>query len=103
MSPCHEPSGLRRITLTTPSSFALSELLAEPIGGEFMRHGAQQAVNVGDKREAVHDAIQIRLGHFHRHADAVVAPGLKAAGQALGGLHGSDRIAQDRVQPRLTA
>jgi hypothetical protein len=83
-SPCHQPSGLRRITLTTPSSFD------------------KQAVDVGDAREAVHDALQVRLWHLHRHADAVVAPCLEIASQAWGiltNMIGSPMIGNNRVSP----
>jgi len=71
--------------------------------GEFMRHGDQQAIDVGDEREAAHDALQAPLRNLHRHANAIVAARRETAGQALRRFHECDGIADDREQSCLAA
>src|SRR5512133_1182768 len=74
MSPCQVRSGLRRMTLTTPSLLARSEVVAQWAKAvNLLRHGDQDSVDVPRGRETRHDGAEVIGRHLHRHADAVVA------------------------------
>jgi hypothetical protein len=66
MSPCHVSSGLRRITLTTPSILARSELVAQWAKAvNFVRHGDQDPVHVRRGSETRHYGVEVIGRHLH--------------------------------------
>jgi hypothetical protein len=68
-------------------------------GGEFVRHGDEDALDVPRGRETRHDGVEVIGRHLHRHADAVVVALFERAGQTHRRLNVLDGVTDDREQP----
>ena len=72
-------------------------------GGELVRHGDEDAVDVPRGRETRHDGVEVIGRHLHRNTDAVVAALFERASETHRRLNVLDGVTDDREQPRGAA
>jgi hypothetical protein len=72
-------------------------------GGELVRHGDEDAVDVPRSREPSDDGVEVIGRYLHRNADAVVAALIERASKTHRRLNVLNGVADDREQPRGAA